>query len=172
MDWRRAYLRQAKSDFELLQLLTGETAAGRCGRCHVLHYLQMTFEKLAKGYSSPATGPEPAHTHKGAVQLVQLLIPSHPTNSGLHQAMQMSYPRRRAYLMSLLPIVEMIERLAPSVARGGINPEYPWQATSSSDVVAPIDHNFNVPELRADKISRVMKFLQTMFSFLQSSGEL
>ncbi len=168
MDWRRAYLRQAESDFNMLKLITSETVEGRYAPCHMLHYLQMTFEKLAKGYRTPPEGPEPRHTHKGAVKLVQLLMRLNPAHGGLH----LGGIQRKANLRALLPTFEMIERLAPSEANGGYNPEYPWQPTSSSDVVAPIDHDFDVPELRADKISRVMKFLQTMFRFLQSSGEL
>ncbi len=52
MDWRTANLTQARSDFEMLQTLSRQQAPP----CHQLHYLQMSTEKLAKGFSTPPMG--------------------------------------------------------------------------------------------------------------------
>ena len=46
MDWRTAYLEQAKSDYAMLLKLNRDEAP----LCHRLHYLQMTTEKMAKGF--------------------------------------------------------------------------------------------------------------------------
>lgn len=48
LDWRTGYLRQARADYDMLLFLlkTGEEVA----LCQKLHYLQMTTEKLAKGF--------------------------------------------------------------------------------------------------------------------------
>jgi len=42
--WAKAYLEQARSDWEAYKLIAGSA----CADCHGLHYLQMTTEKLGK----------------------------------------------------------------------------------------------------------------------------
>ncbi len=67
MDWREAHFKQARSDYELLQVLMRENAAF----CHQLHYLQMATEKLAKGFSTSPGGPQPLKVHRGFVNFLR-----------------------------------------------------------------------------------------------------
>jgi hypothetical protein len=46
MSWRDAFFVQAWSDYAVFEIMDDNNYP----RCHVLHYLQMTTEKLAKGY--------------------------------------------------------------------------------------------------------------------------
>lgn len=66
-DWRTAYFRQARSDYETLQFLE-EASAPFCQR---LHYLQMATEKLAKGFATAPGGPQQPKVHRGYVQFLQ-----------------------------------------------------------------------------------------------------
>ena len=63
MDWRTAYLEQAKSDYAMLLKLNQEEAP----LCHRLHYLQMTTEKMAKGFLTPKGGARYPKTHNALV---------------------------------------------------------------------------------------------------------
>lgn len=53
LDWRAAYFQQAKSDYEMLLKLMSEEGTPAC---QSLHYLQMTTEKLAKGFLTQPGG--------------------------------------------------------------------------------------------------------------------
>lgn len=49
-DWRGAYFQQAKSDYSLLLLIKEINDVPLCQK---LHYLQMTTEKMSKGFLTP-----------------------------------------------------------------------------------------------------------------------
>ena len=67
MTWREAFLEQARSDFAMFDLLN----EAKVPQCHVLHYLQMATEKLAKALSlSPRSQEAPPFTH--AILVVQM----------------------------------------------------------------------------------------------------
>jgi hypothetical protein len=68
MDWRTAYLTQAKSDYAMLLKLIREEAP----LCHRLHYLQMTTEKMAKGFLTKKGGPRYAKTHDAFAKFVKI----------------------------------------------------------------------------------------------------
>ena len=50
MDWRTALLKQAHSDFEMLEFLR----LYKQPFCHQLHFLQMATEKLGKEFATAA----------------------------------------------------------------------------------------------------------------------
>jgi hypothetical protein len=124
MDWRTAYLTQAKSDYAMLLKLIREEAP----LCHRLHYLQMTTEKMAKGFLTNKGGTRYAKTHDAFVKFVRLAggrpefrAASHFTQAGAFVA----------YVTSLLDTAQNVENLSPD---GGdhANPEYPWKNREQS----------------------------------------
>jgi hypothetical protein len=85
MDWRTAFLVQARSDYEVaVRLLRTPDVP----LCHSLHYLQMTLEKLAKGMrAQPGSLAEPPHTHAGATKLVQMVKHASPISAEFHRVL-------------------------------------------------------------------------------------
>jgi len=68
MDWREAFLRQARSDFQVM----GQLSRSGAEACRRLHYLQMATEKLARGWGMSAGSLEPpSRTYAGFVRLLQ-----------------------------------------------------------------------------------------------------
>ncbi len=66
-DWRTAFLKQAPSDFDVLQTMIRDDFP----LCHRLHYLQMTTEKLAKGQMILAGGARLSNSHNAFVRFIQ-----------------------------------------------------------------------------------------------------
>ncbi|MEK7729692.1 MAG: hypothetical protein AAB354_14900, partial [candidate division KSB1 bacterium] len=93
--------------------------------CHTLHYLQMSTEKLAKA-ALMAGGMKPdeiGNSHLAFSKFLHLAF----RNRNLRLEMGMSGAQLRMHFAHLLPLADAIERLAPALSRGGINPEYPWE---------------------------------------------
>lgn len=137
MDWRTAFLLQARSDFAVLQRLNDSPT----DYCHRLHYLQMTSEKLAKALLSSPDGNPPEASHSAFVRMLQVLKTRKDVRRQLGFSDTAAY---RAYLDSLLTLASRVERLAPSLA--GLyepNPEYPWLDRKSQDVVVPAQFAFD-----------------------------
>ncbi len=138
MNWREAFLAQARSDAEIRVLLNRK----RCDYSHQLHYLQMVTEKLAKGLLAPQKNAPPAKTHAGFVRLL------HHIRGRPDLRRQLGYKERsvfRSFINSLLPLAEQIQRLAPSYAGfSQPNPEYPWQPKADGQVVYPASFAFPV----------------------------
>jgi hypothetical protein len=137
MDWHEAYLKQARSEYVVLQWLT------RMNReyCHRLHYLQMVTEKLGKAMVTPAGGTEPAPvSHVIFVRMLQVLKtrPEVRRRLGYRDAAVF-----KEFIDSLLELAGRIERLSPDQA--GLtqpNPEYPWKDAATGDILAPTDYAF------------------------------
>lgn len=124
MDWRGAFLLQARSDYLVATLLSSDEGVPLC---HTLHYMQMSLEKFSKGIMTP-TGSmtEPTRTHRGATQLIQFLKRSGPLSEPFHRQLGMGRAQRTMYLDGLLPLVQFLELMAPALASqkgGGVNPE-------------------------------------------------
>lgn len=137
MDWREAFLRQARSDFALL----GRLNDPQVPYCHRLHYLQMTAEKLAKSFLvQPGCADPPRFSHAALVRMLQTLK-NRPEISE-----QLGFPETRVfgrYIDALLPLAREIERLAPSHA--GLtqpNPEYPWRHPGTAEIHVPAEFGF------------------------------
>lgn len=95
-----------------------------------------------------------------------------PLNQQLHLALGMSGIQRRAYLLSLLPTVNAIERLAPALAGTAPNAEYPWPIPNNPDVIPPVEYGFSNSELMQPKIVKVTELLRIVFQHLQQAGEI
>ena len=155
-DWRTGYFRQARSDYETLQLLE-EASAPFCQR---LHYLQMATEKLAKGFATEPGGPSQPKVHRGYVQFLQQI----KRRSELQFLCQCSARQITPYIDGLLPYARLVEDLAPANANNGPNPEYPWQ--DQSGVMAPADYAFSNLEFNVRGMLNMLKFLERCFQII------
>lgn len=158
-DWQTAYFRQARSDYDTFLLLEASGAAF----CQRLHFLQMTAEKLAKGFASTPGGPPQPKVHRGYAQFLQqvkrrpelqMLCPGGP-----RQVTQ--------YVDALLPYAHLIENLAPANANDGPNAEYPWQTPTG--VAAPVDYAFSSLRFDAHGMINMLKFLDRCFQIILES---
>jgi hypothetical protein len=128
---------QARSDHKVLLLLRRTSA----DPCHQLHYLQMVTEKLAKAYFW-RSGTPPPRRHAGFVQFMRSL-------GGVQLSQQTrltaildfkSFSALQIWIRAVLPLVYDLERIAPSLAQNGPNPEYPWPHDAPAE--CPARHQF------------------------------
>ncbi len=155
MSWRKAYLKQAESDYAVFILLN----TGNRALCHKLHYLQMTTEKLAKSFMSTETSPPPKKTHFALVRFLKMSKSRPEIRRAL--GFEKNYKAYVSYIDSLLDIAERVEQLAPV---GGdydvINPEYPWR-DSLGNVQCPCSYAF--PELRQTELAKFRTLVSNLF---------
>jgi hypothetical protein len=138
VSWRAAFLAQARSDNNTRKLLN----RSKVEYCHQLHYLQMTAEKMAKGFlTEPTARNPPPFTHTAMVRFLRTLKGRPDVRAQLgftNHAAAFS-----AFIDSLLPLAEQIQRLAPNFAgESRPNPEYPWRPASSDAVIPPAEFDF------------------------------
>ena len=130
---------QAKSDHDVFLLVRRQGVA----QCHLLHYLQMVTEKLAKAYFWRLGSPPP-HSHAGFVQFLRFL--GHVRQNDRERIANLFSFNRfvdfQQWIRAVLPIAYELERLAPDLANDGPNPEYPWP--HAQPVCAPVAHDFGV----------------------------
>lgn len=115
---------QANSDFSVYTLFRQQGVA----ICHVLHFLQMTTEKVAKAYYWRG-GQPPPKSHAGFVQFVRFLGQIRHSSQQERVARLFGFQRFSDFQNSLRSISHIaydLERLAPDLALDGPNPEYPW----------------------------------------------
>jgi hypothetical protein len=130
-----AFLRQARSDWQVYNDLCARDP--RVG-CHELHYLQMATEKFAKAYWWGTSTP-PGLTHSSFA----IFMRDAATKSAVRQALGLAKQSQlRAWVRATLPLIVEIENLAPTLAQQGPNPEYPWPPDLPT--VAPVDYAFDV----------------------------
>ena len=162
--WADAFIEQARSDWDVYNMV----ASNSCPACHGLHYLQMTTEKLGKAIGIKSGGKlenlEKSHKFTGFLRVAA-------RNSGLRSLLGLQNDRQlQEYITEILPIAHEIERLAPSLAQGGPNAEYPWK-TPVGDVATPAKYTFPVAkqlmEPRGRKLLKlipiVLKHFDTCF---------
>jgi len=132
------FARQARSDWQVFQLLQAERGVPTC---HSLHYLQMACEKIAKAYRLRDTD-SPIDTllsrHVGSPKFVSALVKSpRVLKRYAGKSAQLQTFERQASV-----IARTIETLAPSVDRGSQpeNTEYPWE--SDEVVRTPCEYSF------------------------------
>lgn len=154
MDWREAFLRQARSDYALFQRLQTEPSVPLC---HKLHCLQMATEKLAKALQAPP-GRHPDRTHNAFASFVQTAT----TNPQLRRISR--YQNRAQYLAvvrGLLLLAQQIEDLSPE-GPDHPNPEYPWE--QNGQVMSPLDYAWADFHLQSPAMIRLLQFLNDCFS--------
>lgn len=157
MTWRDAFLRQARSEWEVYEYLNEEEMV----LSHQLHYLQMASEKLAKGLmSDPRSGDPPPRTHRALVRMLQTVAqrPEIRRRLGFSDAGVF-----RQYIVSLLPLASQLERLAPaSAAMHEPNPEYPWAPSGADSVVAPVDFDFPEFYKASPQFGKLVRLLERL----------
>jgi hypothetical protein len=153
--WDKAYLRQAESDFDVFRQL--ESLA--VDKSHKLHYLQMSSELLAKAYRSARThGRRQPNVHESLVRAIRL--------AGRHGAVRraLGYSDEKAYeafIRSIMPAAEAIERIYPKGDIERPNPEYPWE--SGGQIECPCGYPFSDLDLKRN-VLRLAKFLDDFLS--------
>lgn len=160
LDWRTAYFQQATSDYEMLVKLLAEENIPQCQR---LHYLQMTTQKLAKGFLTPPGGPRYGKVHDAFAKFVKkaaLLTPDLQRACGFEGSPAHVYAN---YLKGLRDLAQAVEDLSPE---GGDhpNPEYPWKQNDL--ILSPLDHTFSGLDLRqpSPKMDKLLKFIAKCFT--------
>jgi hypothetical protein len=157
MIWRDAFFSQAWSDYTVFQAMN----ESRFPRCHMLHYLQMTTEKLAKGYLCDFSGEDaPAKKTHIAFSLFLRLSKS---KGSLHQLIgyERNSPRYHAYIESVIPLARKIEHLAPVGSNlTQMNPEYPW-VHHDGRVKYPAEYDF--ADFSKKDIVRIRRLISDLF---------
>jgi hypothetical protein len=170
MNEHEAYLRQARSDFQIVELLLAEDRAAVPG-CHPLHYLQMATEKLAKAILivSNVVGFD-RYSHVAFSELPTFLS----RRDFAARLGWKKFDQYQAFLRRSAPVFREIDELNPSVgprvlgggAKEGANAEYPWRARDRSGNVqwyAPSDHPFwLVREFRSGIVNAVLQFVASL----------
>ena len=161
MSWRSAFLLQARSDNNIRKLLNEHNAP----YAHQLHYLQMAWEKLSKGYSTPENATDcPALVHRALVRCLQ-----HLKTDRLHRSLlgYQDTAQFAQYIDSLLPLAEQIQRLAPALAgTRQPNPEYPWQVTPQTPVIAPVEFAFPQFNPRNPQMTKLNSLLDELLRIM------
>lgn len=159
MTWREAFFEQARSDNMVRRLLNRNRAAD----AHQLHYLQMTAEKLSKGYlSDPTSLDPPKMTHKAFVKCLRV-IKGRP-----EIRRQLGYRKKEvfwSYIDSLLPLADQVEKLAPAIA--GFtepNPEYPWKGINANEVTVPAKFTFPQFNPKDVKLIKLLNLIDSLLS--------
>jgi hypothetical protein len=132
MDWRTAYLEQAAADYETFRELV------KIGSpfCHQLHYLQMTTEKLAKGFLTSPGGPRYPKVHKAFVRFVIIA--------------QSRFEFRRASRFKDTSQFRAYEEHP--------NPEYPWEIRGV--IQAPLIYPFPDLNLKNPQMMKLLQFIE------------
>lgn len=170
-NWRSAFFAQARSDFYLLKQLDELGASS----CHCFHYLQMTAEKLSKGFASPANGrgadPPPPKTHSAFVHFIRLAKRMSEIRRACNFGNQ-NNQQYKAYLDRLITTAEKVEKLAPALRPPERNTEYPWQENiidrqniNRRRIIIQVPAEYSFEEI-IDKpeMMRLMQFLDSCFS--------
>jgi len=147
---------QAKSDHTIFIVLRGQGAA----QCHLLHYLQMATEKIAKAYFW-RNGIAPPAKHAGFVQFLRFLGQT-PIRDRQRIAELFTFARFsdfQSWIHAVLPVAYDLEQLAPALACDGPNPEYPWP--HRAPVAAPALYQFEVwKQLTTGQGRDLMRFIK------------
>jgi hypothetical protein len=156
LNQREAFLAQARSDFAVCEHLRAQDLAP----CHWMHYLQMTTEKLAKAVRlSPAGGATFKHSHVAFSKLSAILR----RQTVLAPTLHMETNSYREFIDQTSALRAGIEQLAPDVAGGRPNAEYPWEARDHSGQLrwwAPCDWTFPIEaEMRSPQGHALLKLI-------------
>lgn len=157
MSWSVAFFRQARSDNAVRRRLNHPDVE----YSHRLQYLQMTTEKLAKGFASTSTAEQPPPpSHKAFVRLLQTLKVRPEIRRRLGYA---DAARFRAFIDSLLPLAEQIEDLAPSSAgQSRPNPEYPWADPVTGIIHVPAEFRFAMFDPRNTRMIKLEQLVESL----------
>ncbi len=152
---QRLWWVQARSDFEIFELLRGEGVAA----CHSLHFLQMSSEKIAKA-SFWDRNEAPVMTHVGFAKFLRRF--GNTTANNRARIAEMfgfgTFDGFQAWIRSAIPLARQVEQLSPSVMQDGPNAEYPWP--HNAPVECPAEYQFDVWEdLKKSHGRKLMRFI-------------
>ena len=155
-EYQRLWWEQARSDHRVFLLLDQPGVSP----CHPLHYLQMATEKLGKAYFW-RSGVAPASSHVSFSRFLQALASRRGEGYGLiPSCLGFKHPDGlRRWVETVAPLAHEVERLAPSLAGDGPNPEYPWPRGAPTH--APTLHRFGVWD-RMTRQSQGRQFLRVL----------
>lgn len=175
MRWE-AFLRQARSDFAIYELLAREDRA-MVPECHPLQHLQMATEKLAKAAYERLDLTTDLFSH-----LAFSLFPWHLARRDVAEAL--GFPNFRAYqtfLRRTAPLFRRIDELCPSVGPQGSasraigeNVEYPWDGRDRNGAVtwtAPADHEFGLLDklMSSGDASRMVELVRRLLDRFEAT---
>jgi hypothetical protein len=138
--WQTAFIKQARNDWAAYQ----RTLHPSWSVCDRLHYLQMATEKLGKALliGGKTDLDRLMGSHAAFVKFLRIAA----NNYYLPVKLGMTKAQLKAYFTQFLPMAHEIEILAPALAQGGPNPEYPW-ADKSGQIFVPADYSFPLTKL-------------------------
>lgn len=156
MTWKIAFLQQAYSDYKLFLHLQQDAAPF----CHQLHYLQMTTEKLAKGYLAYDNN-RPEQIHNVFLKFMRS-IRGNPELSRLYGCSPRQF---REFIDSLLPLAKQLEEVAPAGGKDKPNAEYPWELDNS--IYVPATYNFPGLSFTGVQMIKMLKSIELYFRLLE-----
>jgi hypothetical protein len=150
---QRLFFVQAESDYRVLRLLQSRDQPA----CQILHYLQMSTEKLARAYLWKQDVVK--RSHAAFSKFLRSIAGDDRVR------VELGYKRRDqwdAKLDGIASLAERVQQLAPDLAGDGPNPEYPWPPTHPTS--APIEFEFPVSDELQKSSGRVLlDFLDRLF---------
>lgn len=138
-DAQKLWWQQAQSDLAIFRQLRRSGTS----ECHVLHYLQMSTEKLSKAYLW-RSGKAPPKNHTGFVRFLKALLdrqsselPRIAKSLGFGRSVDLD-----RWVSSIQQLAYELQNMAPAEAKNGPNPEYPWP--HDAPLYCPANHNFSL----------------------------
>ena len=144
-EYAKAFREQAESDFRIFTLLSGSRKAIDFGfspeKCHLVHYLQMSLEKIAKAYRM-RDQKVPMEKVLSRHVVIQKLMGALIASRHVQVASGLKAPVLKGLSSQFNQIAREIEKMAPAVDRqkNPVNAEYPWERAGK--VVAPCKFDF------------------------------
>ena len=148
--WRSAFLRQARSDYEIFRWMNTNSRP----LCHQLHYLQMAAEKLAKAFLCGPNNRRPQTTHTTLVRFMRAT----KTRQEFRNAGRMTKHQFKRSIDGLLPTADAVEKLAPEGSGVRPNPEYPWETAGT--VTCPLDYDYPTLNINSPQTQKLLKFIR------------
>ena len=163
-DWRSAYFEQAKADYRLFLKIAKQEDVPLCQK---LHYLQMTTEKMSKGFLTQPGGGKYSNTHKAFVDFVNTAAKNKSLRRICHFDQEAEF---KAYIRKTCSKAKLVEDLSPEGAPHP-NPEYPWEINGR--ILTPVEHDFPNLKLSDNKMQEMLVFLESCFALIdrESKGE-
>jgi hypothetical protein len=158
---QRLCLVQARTDFAVFELLRKEVTLPPC---HALHYLQMATELLGKAYAWKR-GPI-GKRHQAFVSFLKSLRTNRLAQQRL--GFQGKNENWQHMLRKSVSLAHAIEVMAPTLAKDGPNPEYPWPPGNPN--MTPAEHPFDIWQKLTETAAgrQFMGLLKDLFEIAES----
>ena len=166
-DWRSAYFTQAEADYRLFRKLAKQDDVPLCQK---LHYLQMTTEKMSKGFSTQPNSGKYPNTHKAFEEFIEDVAKKERRLWRLCGFRPSEAKKFNAYLKKVGAKAKLVEALAPTGGASRPNPEYPWE-TNSGAIITPVEYDFPDLDLYDNKMQDMLGFLDRCFELIASELE-